>query len=143
MLLGHLAVADLLARHPDLPPAAVWAGSLAPDALDKSLCHALGITANGRMLVHNLAGLGVTGAAVYAGWGEAAARGWVAGFLLHLFCDGEGRVPWLFPFKRYPFLISEPLRGRWRRQRRLPLRPLEGILLVVALAARLVDWSKR
>lgn len=113
MLLGHLATPILLKRYlKRVETVPLFAGSLFPDLLDKSLQQAR-LAANGRTLAHTLLSLTATTALFYRFRGRAAARSWALGYLGHLLCDIGGTVPWFYPFVAYEFVPSS--RHWWRR----------------------------
>lgn len=112
MLLGHVAVPLLLNHYFDLEAAPLFAASVFPDVVDKSL-HELGWAVNGRTAAHSLAFMGVTTLLVHTLLGKAAARAWFTGYLGHLLCDMGGFVPWFYPFRTYRFERSG--RSFWQK----------------------------
>ena len=123
---GHLAVAvaqhRIMATRPPLAP--LLLASLFPDVVDKSIGYVFHLMPNGRHFAHNVFGL--VGASIFVGalWGQAAGCAWFWGYLGHLLADGNDRVPWFFPFKKYRFK-----RGRLR------FKPFQMFLELILLAA--------
>ena len=103
MLIGHIGIALLQHHYLDAELAPVVAGTLFPDALDKTLCQVLRMTRSGRMWGHTALSVVVSTMVVGALSGRRAARDWLLGYVGHLLADGDEPVPWWYPFKTYAF----------------------------------------
>jgi hypothetical protein len=108
MIFGHFAVSALLHHYLDADLESVVAGGIFPDAVDKTLCQVLRVTPSGRMYAHTLLSVAFSTAVVSLLWGRQKARAWALGYLGHLAADGGGRLPLLYPFKKYEFVGGEP-----------------------------------
>jgi hypothetical protein len=106
---GHLAVAaaqsnlPLFRRGPRRLLILLFAASLFPDIVDKTIGYIFHAMPNGRHFAHNLFSL--LGLSLLAGlvFGRAGGWAWFCGYLGHLLADSQRRVPWFFPLKKYPF----------------------------------------
>jgi hypothetical protein len=145
MIFGHVAVSALLHHYLDVDLETVVAGGVFPDVVDKTLCQVLRVTPSGRMYAHTLLGVALSTTAVSMLWGRRKARAWALGYLGHLAADGGGRLPLLYPFKRYEFVGREP--GLFQIIQEALHRKVDmGIELVLVVWAACVlanMWSKR
>jgi hypothetical protein len=106
---GHLAVAvvqsnlPLFRRGPRRLLILLFAASLFPDGVDKTIGYIFQAMPNGRHFAHNLFSL--LGLSLLAGliFGPASGWAWFCGYLGHLLADTSRCVPWFFPLKKYPF----------------------------------------
>jgi len=103
MLIGHIGIALLQHHYLDAELAPVVAGTLFPDALDKTLCQVLRMTRSGRMWGHTALSVVVSTMVVGALSGRRAARDWLLGYLGHRRADDGGSIPLWYPFKTYAF----------------------------------------
>jgi hypothetical protein len=112
MLLGHLAVPLILRHYFKLDLVPLAAGTLVPDAVDKSL-QITGAAPNGRTIAHTLLAVASSTLIVNLLYGRTTARSWLCGYLGHLICDLEGLIPWWYPFASYDFQPST--RNLWQK----------------------------
>ncbi len=141
MVLGHLAFPTIIKHYfPGVKSGPLYAGSLFPDVLDKSL-HSARLRRNGRSLAHTLLTFILTTIGVRLVWGPEYARSWAAGYLGHLICDSDGEIPWLYPFATYEFYPSE--RNLWQKIKRwlTELNPLEIVLVIWSLLILRKNWQ--
>jgi LexA-binding, inner membrane-associated putative hydrolase len=115
MLIGHIGIALLQHRYLDAGFKPAIAGSLFPDALDKTLCQVLRLTPSGRMWGHTALSAVISTVAVRALTGKRTARDWFLGYLGHLLADSGGPIPWWYPFRTYTFDPSPDFAEIFRR----------------------------
>lgn len=133
---GHLAVAvaqstlPAFRRGPRRRLLLLFAASLFPDIVDKTIGYIFHAMPNGRHFAHNLFSL--LGLSLLAGlvFGRPGGWAWFCGYLGHLLADSDSLVPWFFPLKKYPFK-----KGRLKFQ---PVQLLSEslILLLVLILSR-------
>ncbi|MBN1887640.1 MAG: metal-dependent hydrolase [Thermoflexales bacterium] len=129
MLFGHLALAVLEHRYLKADLAPVIMGGIFPDLIDKTLCHVIGITPNGRTIAHTLLGLGLSTLLLGLVRGRRTAWSWGLGYLGHLLGDFNGPVPWLYPFVKYDFPPSLGLAESISRLMSNPAKATPDVLL--------------
>jgi hypothetical protein len=110
ILPGHIALAVLAHTFGNLDLPAAIAGTLAPDAVDKSLSHVLRLTPSGRYLMHSWTGLAVSTGVVHVLGGSKKAQAWAVGYLTH-FVGDRGEIPWWFPLRTYDLAEAEDMDG--------------------------------
>jgi hypothetical protein len=115
MLIGHLAVAILEHRYLGTEFVPTLAGTLFPDAVDKTLCQVFHVTPNGRMWAHTLLSLAASTSLVRLLAGEKTAYAWAMGYAGHFLADSPETLPLAYPFKTYTFTPSPGFREIFHR----------------------------
>jgi len=109
ILPGHVAATYLAARVSGVSMAGAMAASMAPDMVDKPTRWLAGLTPNDRIPAHTALFWGATTLLAVLFVDGRFARGWAAGYGVHLACDqvnaalNPGRIYFLWPFRRYRF----------------------------------------
>ena len=101
MIVGHMAVSILAHRYLKADFAPVMAAAIVPDAVDKVARYVLDRDVGSRWVGHTLVGVAATTVLIHLIWGQRIARSWALGYLLHLFGEFGGVVPYLYPFVQY------------------------------------------
>ena len=143
ILPGHIALAILGRTLGGVDLATAVAATLAPDVVDKSASHVLGIAPAGRYAMHSLSGWTACTCLVRVLAGKRRARAWAVGHMLHLLGDGRN-VPWFLPFKQYEYPprlgLSDLVLGAISSEEgRMSLR-IELLLLAMSLLA--LAWER-
>jgi len=133
MFLGHLAIPILLNYYGQGDTEPLFAATLFPDIVDKSL-QQVGMARNGRTLAHTLFSLTLSTFVVKLIWNKATAKSWMLGYLGHLLCDAGGTIPWLYPLAAYDFEPSS--RDLWQKIKHgaTNISLVESILLIWAIS---------
>jgi len=139
MLIGHLALPTILKQYFDLKPLPLYAGSVAPDVVDKGL-QQMGLTVNGRNWAHNIFALITSTTAIWLIKDKSTAKSWFIGYLGHLLCDSNGFVPWLHPLATYEFHPSE--KNIWQKLKTARLGSLELIFIFWAIVVLFIKQMK-
>jgi len=103
MIFGHVAVSALAYRYLKADFVPVMAAAVVPDVVDKVAHYVLDQGAGSRWMGHTLLGVVVSTALIHLLWGKRAAGSWALGYLLHLFGEFGGVVPYFYPFVQYEF----------------------------------------
>ncbi len=103
MLFGHVAVSALAYRYLKADFVLVMAAAVVPDVVDKVAHYVFNQGEGSRWMGHTLVAVVATTALIYLIWGKRAAWSWSLGYLLHLFGEFGGVVPYLYPFVQYEF----------------------------------------
>ena len=109
MIIGHLGVSALQHRYLKADLVTVMIAGIAPDILDKTLCHLLHWLPSGRMFGHTLLGLTISSLIIGLIWGKHIGWSWAIGYFGHLLGDIGYTVPWFYPFIHYDFKPSVSL----------------------------------
>jgi hypothetical protein len=103
MIFGHVAVSALAYRYLKADFVPVMAAAVVPDVVDKVAYYVLDQGAGSRRMGHALVVVTATTALICLIWGKRPARSWALGYLLHLFGEFGGVVPYLYPFVQYEY----------------------------------------
>jgi hypothetical protein len=103
MIFGHVALSALAYRYLKADFVPVMAAAVVPDAVDKVAHYVFDQGAGSRWMGHTLVVAVTTTALVRLIWGKKPAWSWALGYLLHLFGEFGGVVPYLYPFVQYEF----------------------------------------
>lgn len=103
MIFGHVAVSALAYRYLKADFVPVMAAAVVPDVVDKVAHYVFNQGEGSRWMGHTLVVVAVSTAFVYLIWGKRPAWSWGLGYLLHLFGEFGGVVPYLYPFVQYEF----------------------------------------
>ena len=103
MIFGHVAVSALAYRYLKADFVPVMAAAVVPDVVDKVAHYVLDQGDGSRWMGHTLIAVAASTALVRLLWGKRAAGSWTLGYLLHLFGEFGGVVPYLYPFVQYEF----------------------------------------
>jgi len=140
MVIGHIGISLLQHSLLDADLVPIVAGGLFPDALDKTLCQVMKLTPSGRMWGHTALSVVITTTLVAALAGTRPARDWLLGYTGHLVADGDGPVPWWYPFRTYSF---EPSPGFLEMLHRFTDNRRAVAAEFGLLAVGLVAWAAR
>ena len=140
MLLGHLAVPTILQHYFELESVPLYAGSVAPDVIDKGL-QQVRVTVNGRNWAHNIFSLTLSSLTIWALADKKAAKSWFVGYLGHLLCDADGFVPWFYPLATYKFYPSE--KNLWQKLKAARPSWLEILLILAAFSIHLFAKKRK
>ena len=103
MIFGHVAVSVLAYRYLKADFVPVMAAAVVPDVADKVAHYVLHQGEGSRWMGHTLVVAATTTALIRLIWGKKPAWSWALGYLLHLFGEFGGVVPYLYPFVQYEF----------------------------------------
>ena len=103
MIFGHVAVSALAYRYLKADFVPVMAAAVVPDVVDKVAHYVFNQGEGSRWMGHTLVVVAVSTVLIHLLWGKRAARSWVLGYMLHLFGEFGGVVPYLYPFVQYEF----------------------------------------
>jgi hypothetical protein len=131
MIIGHLAISVLESHYLDTDMGPTIAGGLFPDALDKSLCQVLAVSAHGRLWGHTVLGFALSTLIVGAARGKRAAGSWALGYVSHLLADLEAPVPLFHPFAAYAMPESPSITETLHRFATDPTKLLPELALAI------------
>ena len=103
MIFGHVAVSALAYRYLKADFVPVMAAAVVPDVVDKVAHYVLHQGEGSRWMGHTLVVAVTTTVLIRLIWGKKPAWSWALGYLLHLFGEFGGVVPYLYPFVHYEF----------------------------------------
>lgn len=112
ILPGHVAAAYLATRLLHTDRLGTFAACMFPDLVDKPVRWLLRRTPNDRIPAHTALAWALTTAAIWGWRGTDCARGWLAGYGVHLACDevnahlNPGRLYLWWPLKRYEMHVG-------------------------------------